>query len=73
VVYFPDVQIKHRIGGSSESAPAKAISARHSGMWRYYKSYLQPESLLGKLALDLPVWLGIQARRLWSLATRRVS
>ena len=62
VVYFPDVSLIHRIGGSSASAPARAIVARHRGMWRYYRSYLRPRNVAPAVALDLLVLGGITLR-----------
>jgi GT2 family glycosyltransferase len=41
VVYFPDSSVIHAIGVSARSVPAKALIARHRGMWRYYRSYLR--------------------------------
>jgi hypothetical protein len=62
VVYFPDVAVEHRIGGSSASAPARAIVARHRGMWRYYTRYLRPANAVARVALDLAVAGGIALR-----------
>ena len=62
VVYFPNVSVIHRIGGSSASAPARAIVARHRGMWRYYRSYLRPRNVAAGVALDLLVSGGITLR-----------
>ncbi len=73
VVYYPDVQITHHIGGSSKSAANRAILERHRGMWRYYKEYLRPKGALAKAAMDTLVWIGIQTRRAWKLLTRSVS
>ena len=73
VVYFPDVEITHHIGGSSKSAANRAILERHRGMWRYYKEYLRPEGALTRAAMDTLVWIGIQTRRAWKLLTRSVS
>lgn len=41
VVYLPDAVVEHRIGGSSSTVPARALIARHRGMWRYYRRYLR--------------------------------
>ena len=73
VVYFPDVEITHHIGGSSKSAANRAILERHRGMWRYYKEYRRPERALTRTAMDALVWIGIQARRAWKLLTRSVT
>jgi GT2 family glycosyltransferase len=62
VVYFPDVSVVHRIGGSASSAPARAIIARHRGMWRYYSSYLRPQNTAARVAVDLAVSGGIVLR-----------
>lgn len=67
VVYFPDVAVRHRIGGSSSSAPARTVIARHRGMWRYYTSYMRPRGWRAPL-VDSAVWLGIQARQAGQLA-----
>lgn len=62
VVYFPEVTVTHRIGGSAASAPARTIVARHRGMWRYYRSYLRPRNGATAVALDLLVSAGISLR-----------
>lgn len=62
VVYFPDASVVHRIGGSSSTAPARAIVARHSGMWRYYTKYLRPANIAARVAFDLTVAGGIALR-----------
>jgi len=62
VVYFPEVAIRHHIGGSSRTLPYRTIVARHRGMWRYYRSYLHPTSRLARPIVDAAVWTGIQAR-----------
>ena len=69
VVYYPEVAVKHHIGGSSSKAARRAITARHRGMWRYYRSYLRPQPALARAIVDPAVWSGIQARRLLHLAT----
>lgn len=73
VVYYPEVEIVHHIGGSSGSLPSRAIIARHHGMWRYYKAYLRPRNGVTRMLMDGLVWSGIQIRRSWKLLTRRVS
>ncbi len=62
VVYFPDVAVRHLIGGSSRTLPYRTVIARHRGMWRYYRSYLRPKSVLTRPFVDASVWAGIQAR-----------
>ena len=74
VVYFPEVSVTHHIGGSASSAANRAVIARHRGMWRYYRSYMRPQGLIG-LPVDVAVWLGIRARlaaQLVSNAVRRL-
>jgi GT2 family glycosyltransferase len=61
VVYFPEVSLRHEIGGSSSSAPARAVIARHRGMWRYYSSYMRPKGPQ-RVVVDAFVWAGIQVR-----------
>ncbi|MER3420817.1 MAG: hypothetical protein C4290_09975 [Chloroflexota bacterium] len=39
VVYLPDAVVEHCIGGSASTAPARALIARHRGMWRYYRRW----------------------------------
>ena len=73
VVYFPSVAVLHHIGASSASVPSKAITARHRGMWRYYKAYLRSENNVARVVMDPIVWIGIQTRRSWSLIARRRS
>ncbi len=57
VRYLPSARVRHRIGGSSLSAPAKVIIERHRSMWLYYRKHLR-----GSLFLDAGTWLGIYAR-----------
>ena len=57
VVYLPDAVVEHRIGGSSSTVPARALIARHRGIWRYYRRYLRRNLLLDALAA-----VGIAAR-----------
>ncbi|MEX2158397.1 MAG: glycosyltransferase family 2 protein [Dehalococcoidia bacterium] len=71
VVYFPDVSVRHHIGGSSSSAASRAVIARHRGMWRYYRSYLRPRGPLS-IPMDVAVWLGISARLAAQLALNGV-
>jgi GT2 family glycosyltransferase len=62
VVYFPDVSVAHRIGGSSASAPSRALIARHRGMWRYYGKYLAPSNALARAIVGTVVATGIALR-----------
>jgi GT2 family glycosyltransferase len=74
VVYFPAASMVHRIGVSSASAPARAIIARHHGLWRYYTKYLRPSQFAVRVGMDLAVAGGITLRccvRLLSLALWR--
>ena len=43
VVYFPEVEVRHHIGGSSVTLANRTILERHRSMWRYYRTYLQPD------------------------------
>lgn len=40
VVYFPEAEVIHEIGASARTVPAKAVIARHRGMWKYYRDYI---------------------------------
>jgi GT2 family glycosyltransferase len=62
VVYYPDATVVHRIGGSSSSAPLRAVVARHRGMWRYYTKYLRPRGVLTRPVFDFAVAGGIGLR-----------
>ncbi len=57
VVYYPESSIIHAIGASARTVPAKALVARHRGMWRYYQNYLATF-----LLLDAAVFAGIWLR-----------
>lgn len=57
VVYFPHASVTHRIGASSRTALNRVILARHTGMWRYYRTYLR-----GGPVLDAITWAAILAR-----------
>ncbi|MCW5983189.1 MAG: glycosyltransferase family 2 protein [Bryobacteraceae bacterium] len=37
--YFPDAEVEHLIGGSSERIPVRALTYRHQSMWKYYKRH----------------------------------
>ena len=69
VVYFPEVSLAHHIGKSSSTLPNRTIRERHRGMWRYYRSYLRPESAFWRPGVDASVWLGIQARSTMQLVS----
>ncbi len=62
VVFFPDTSLLHRIGGSSASAPALAIIARHRGLWRYYRKYMRPADVFTQIILDGTVAVGVLMR-----------
>jgi GT2 family glycosyltransferase len=68
VVYFPAATVQHRIGGSSDTLPNRAIVERHRGMWRYYSEYLRPRRAIMRPITDGVVWTGIQLRCLAQLA-----
>ncbi len=72
VVYFPLVTVQHEIGGSSASLPTRAITERHRGMWRYYRTYLRPKAGISRPFVDALVWSGIRVRRLAQLAAHNV-
>lgn len=72
VVYLPDAVVEHRIGGSSSTVPARALIARHRGMWRYYRRYLRRSPPLDALVaagiatrcvLHLGLLVALRARR----------
>ena len=69
VVYFPEVSVQHHIGGSASTAPARAITARHRGMWRYYRAYLRPRWVLARPLVDGFVAAGIATRWAGQIAT----
>jgi GT2 family glycosyltransferase len=57
-VYFhPGMTVEHRIGGSSRSAPARLLVARHRSLWRWYAKHFRRFWLK-----DAVVWLGIWVR-----------
>jgi GT2 family glycosyltransferase len=57
VVYFPTTKVAHEIGASARTVLAKALIARHRGMWRYYRAYVAHF-----LPLDAVVFAGIWSR-----------
>jgi hypothetical protein len=67
VVYFPEVSVVHRIGGSTSSLPSRSVIERHRSMWRYYRKYMRRGFLL-----DGPVLAGIAARCAYTLAFNNV-
>jgi len=72
VVYFPQAAVTHRIGGSSETAPARTLIGRHRGMWRYYRLYLRPGAAHLRVPVDALVALGIGLRCALLLASSGV-
>jgi len=62
VVYFPEVAIRHHIGGSSATLPNRTIIERHRGMWRYYRTYLRPEGPIAGSLVDALARAGIWLR-----------
>lgn len=62
VVYFPEVTVRHYIGGSATSLPSRSIVERHRGMWRYYRNYLRPEGSVPGVLLDVLVRAGVWLR-----------
>jgi GT2 family glycosyltransferase len=72
VVYFPEATVVHHIGRSAAAAPARSIIARHRGMWRYYRSYLRPQTPLLRQAVDVAVLAGIVLRAGAQLAGARL-
>jgi N-acetylglucosaminyl-diphospho-decaprenol L-rhamnosyltransferase len=67
VVYFPEVSVVHRIGGSTSSLPSRSVVERHRSMWRYYRKYMRRGFLL-----DGPVLAGIAFRCAYTLALNNV-
>lgn len=72
VVYFPGVTVLHHIGKSAEGAPARAITARHRGMWRYYRSYLRPGAPVLRQSVDAAIGTAIWLRCGAQLLGRRL-
>lgn len=62
VVYFPQVSIRHHIGGSAATLASRTITERHRSMWRYYRAYLRPETAAARPLVDGLVALGILLR-----------
>ncbi len=62
VVYFPEVTVRHRIGGSAATLPDRTVIERHRGMWRYYRSYLRPERAAVRPVVDGLTGAGILLR-----------
>jgi GT2 family glycosyltransferase len=67
VVYYPHTSVTHAIGVSARTVPARALIARHKGMWRYYRRYLAANPVL-----DALVFLGIWARCAAQIAAARL-
>jgi hypothetical protein len=67
VVYFPEVSVVHRIGGSTSSLPNRSVVERHRSMWRYYRKYMWRGFLLDGLVL-----CGIAVRCVYTLAFNNV-
>ena len=67
VVYFPEVSVVHRIGGSTSTIPNRSVVERHRSMWRYYRKYMRRGFLL-----DGPVLCGIAVRCAYTLALNNV-
>jgi GT2 family glycosyltransferase len=57
VFFHPGMTIVHRIGGSSQSAPAALLVARHRSLWRWYTKHFQRFWLK-----DAAVWAGVWVR-----------
>jgi hypothetical protein len=72
VVYFPQVSLIHHIGGSSRTVPARSIIARHRGMWRYYRTYMQPSNVAARAVVTGLAAAGIAARCGLHLATQAI-
>jgi GT2 family glycosyltransferase len=72
VVYFPDASIIHHIGGSSRGAPGRAIIARHRGMWRYYRSYMQPANSVARPLVNAGMAIAIGARCAFQLLSSAI-
>jgi N-acetylglucosaminyl-diphospho-decaprenol L-rhamnosyltransferase len=57
VVFHPGMTVSHRIGGSSRSAPAALLVARHRSLWRWYTKHFRRFWLK-----DAVVWTGVWLR-----------
>jgi hypothetical protein len=62
VVYFPQVSMRHHIGVSAATLASRTIRERHRGMWRYYRTYMRPNSATARLIADTMVRTGILLR-----------
>ena len=62
VVYFPEVAIRHHVGGSAATLPNRTIIERHRGMWRYYVKYLRPRAAVVRPLVDALALGGIVLR-----------
>lgn len=56
VVYYPHTSVIHAIGASARTVQAKAIIARHRGMWRYYSQHLAGNALINSVVFAA-IWL----------------
>ncbi len=72
VVYFPEVTVRHQIGGSAATLPNRAITERHRGMWRYYRTYLRPHAVVARPVVDGLVWMAILLRCVAQLASHNL-
>jgi GT2 family glycosyltransferase len=57
VFYHPGMTVTHRIAGSSRSAPAALLVARHRSLWRWYTKHFRRFWVK-----DAAVWAGIWIR-----------
>jgi N-acetylglucosaminyl-diphospho-decaprenol L-rhamnosyltransferase len=57
VFFHPGMTVTHRIGGSSRSAPAALLVARHRSLWRWYTKHFRRFWLK-----DAVVWTGVWIR-----------
>jgi GT2 family glycosyltransferase len=62
-VYFPEVSVVHRIGGSTSTLPNRSVIERHRSMWRYYRKYMRRGLVVDGLVLG-----GIAFRCAYTLA-----
>ena len=72
VVYFPEVAIRHHVGGSAATLANRTVLARHRGMWRYYVKHLRPKATVLHLLVDPLILGGIALRCGVQLATNNV-
>jgi GT2 family glycosyltransferase len=72
VVYFPEVTVRHHIGGSAATHRNRIITERHRSMWRYYRTYLRPDAVVARRVVDGLVWIGILLRYVAQLASHNL-